>query len=139
MSRSTYGDDWRLATSRSRPQLLLMRRFVNDARIRQRFNIGVASSVAKWGITRLRVALVLDNTGSMDERRQDDRPQDRDQEFDRPAARLPSPQDGDVYVSIIPFAKDVNRRAKYELQPRIGSTGRYCDSRNHRPKITTMC
>ena len=36
-------------------------------------------------MNRLRVALALDNTGSMDERRQDRRAQDRDQEPARPA------------------------------------------------------
>ena len=39
-----------------------------------------ASSTAKWGSNRLRVALVLDNTGSMAERRQDHRAQDRDRQ-----------------------------------------------------------
>ncbi len=36
-----------------------------------------ATSVSTWGNTRLRVALVLDNTGSMSELRQDRRTQDR--------------------------------------------------------------
>ena len=66
-----------------------------------------ASSTVKWGNSRLRVALVLDNTGSMDD--------------DGKIAALKTAtknlltqlktaavNDGDVYVSIIPFAKDVN-------------------------------
>jgi Flp pilus assembly protein TadG len=46
----------------------------------QNINVG-GTATAAWGSTRLRVALVLDNTGSMAD---------------------------DVYVSIIPFSKDVN-------------------------------
>ena len=65
------------------------------------------SSTTKWGSNRLRVALVLDNTGSMAD-----------------AGKMPALQaatkslltqlqnavtvNGDVYVSIIPFVKDVN-------------------------------
>ncbi len=65
------------------------------------------SSTAKWGSSRLRVALALDNTGSMDD--------------DGKLAALKTATnnllnqlqdaasvDGDVYVSIVPFAKDVN-------------------------------
>src|SRR4029079_19265975 len=67
----------------------------------------LASSTAKWGTRRLRVALVLDNTGSMAD-----------------AGKMAALQTattgllsqlqgavniaGDVYVSIIPFVKDVN-------------------------------
>ncbi len=69
------------------------------------FNIDVASTV-KWGNTRLRVALVLDNTGSMSS-------------AGKLAAlktattsllgqlQTAAAKDGDVYVSIIPFVKDV--------------------------------
>ena len=68
-------------------------------------NIDVASTV-KWGNTRLRVALVLDNTGSMSS-------------AGKLAAlktattsllgqlQTAAAKDGDVYVSIIPFVKDV--------------------------------
>jgi hypothetical protein len=65
------------------------------------------SSTTKWGSTRLRVALVLDNTGSMAD--------------DNKIVALKSAThsllsqlqgaagtNGDVYVSIIPFSKDVN-------------------------------
>ena len=66
-----------------------------------------ATSTAKWGITRLRVALVLDNTGSMADNGK------------MPALQTATKQlltqlqnavtvAGDVYVSIIPFVKDVN-------------------------------
>jgi Flp pilus assembly protein TadG len=66
-----------------------------------------ASSTARWGSNRLRVALVLDTTGSMSD--------------DGKIAALKTATknlltqlknaasvDGDVYVSIIPFAKNVN-------------------------------
>ena len=69
-------------------------------------NIG-SNSTVKWGNSRLRVALVLDNTGSMSE--------------DNKIGALKTATNGlltqlknaatnsaDVYVSIIPFAKDVN-------------------------------
>jgi Flp pilus assembly protein TadG len=65
------------------------------------------SSTTKWGTTRLRVALVLDNTGSMAD--------------DNKIVALKSAThsllsqlqgaastNGDVYVSIVPFSKDVN-------------------------------
>jgi Flp pilus assembly protein TadG len=68
--------------------------------------IGTSSTV-KWGSSRLRVALVLDNTGSM--------AQSSKMTALKTAAknlltqlRSAAGQNGDVYVSIIPFAKDVN-------------------------------
>jgi hypothetical protein len=65
------------------------------------------SSTTKWGSNRLRVALVLDNTGSM---------ADNGKMTARQAATtslLTQLQNavtvnGDVYVSIVPFVKDVN-------------------------------
>lgn len=66
-----------------------------------------ASTTSTWGNSRLRVALVLDNTGSM-------------ASADKMTALKTAAQglldqlkaaakvDGDVYVSIIPFSKDVN-------------------------------
>src|SRR2546421_2252255 len=69
-------------------------------------NVGSKSTV-KWGNTRLRVALVLDNTGSM-------------AEYNKIGALKTATNDlltqlhnaatnsADVYVSIIPFVKDVN-------------------------------
>jgi Flp pilus assembly protein TadG len=65
------------------------------------------SSTATWGNSRLRVALALDNTGSMAE----------DGKIDAliPAAKnlidqlkATSATTGDVYVSVVPFSRDVN-------------------------------
>src|SRR5215470_6240606 len=65
------------------------------------------NTVVRWGNTRLRVALVLDNTGSMSQ-------------FNKlPALQTATnnlidqlknaaKQNGDIYVSIVPFVKDVN-------------------------------
>ena len=70
------------------------------------FHLG-ASSVAKWGITRLRVALVLDNTGSMDSAGKMTALKTATKNLiDQLHGAVTT--DGDVYVSIIPFAKDVN-------------------------------
>ena len=73
---------------------------VNDIQI-------TGSTTSKWGNTRLRVALVLDNTGSM--------AQDGKMTALKTAAqnllnqlKNAATNDGDVYVSIIPFSKDVN-------------------------------
>ena len=73
-----------------------------------------ADSQARWGNTKLRVALVLDNTGSMAD--------------DGKMAALKTAtkglltqlknaaaQNGDVYVSIIPFSKDVNIGKQFPL------------------------
>ncbi len=67
----------------------------------------IDSTTAKWGSSRLRVALALDNTGSMND--------------DGKLAALKTATknlltqlkgavsvDGDIYVSIVPFVKDVN-------------------------------
>jgi hypothetical protein len=65
------------------------------------------SSTVKWGNTRLRVALVLDTTGSMND--------DGKIGALRTATKSlltqlqsAAAQNGDVYVSIVPFSKDVN-------------------------------
>jgi Flp pilus assembly protein TadG len=71
-------------------------------------NIAVTgSSTTKWGTTRLRVALVLDNTGSMAD--------DGKMTALKSATHSLLTQlqgaattNGDVYVSIVPFNKDVN-------------------------------
>ena len=66
-----------------------------------------ASSTVKWGINRLRVALVLDNTGSMADA-------GKMGALKNATAGLLTQlknavtTDGDVYVSIVPFVKDVN-------------------------------
>jgi Flp pilus assembly protein TadG len=69
-------------------------------------NVGTSSTV-RWGNSRLRVALVLDNTGSMND-------------YNKIGAlktattnlltqfKNAATNNGDVYVSIIPFVKDVN-------------------------------
>src|SRR5262249_27310570 len=66
-----------------------------------------SASTVQWGNSRLRVALVLDNTGSM--------AQDGKMDALKTAAKNMLNQlksaavnDGDVYVSIVPFSKDVN-------------------------------
>src|SRR4051794_26756333 len=72
----------------------------------QQLNIGVSSTI-RWGNNRLRVALVLDNTGSMAS-------SNKMTALKTAAKNLltqlknAATQNGDVYVSIIPFAKDVN-------------------------------
>jgi Flp pilus assembly protein TadG len=65
------------------------------------------NATAAWGMSRLRVALVLDNTGSM--------AQSGKMTALKTAAKnlltqlqSAATQNGDVYVSIIPFAEDVN-------------------------------
>jgi Flp pilus assembly protein TadG len=65
------------------------------------------SSTAKWGSQRLRVALVLDNTGSM----ADDGKMDALKTATKSLLaqlKAAAGTNGDVYVSIIPFSKDVN-------------------------------
>ncbi len=65
------------------------------------------SSTTKWGSTRLRVALVLDNTGSMAD---DGKMTALKSATHSLLTQLQNAaaQNGDVYVSIIPFSKDVN-------------------------------
>lgn len=65
------------------------------------------SSTATWGSTRLRVALVLDNTGSMADAGKMDALKVATKNL---LTQLKSAANvnGDVYVSIIPFSKDVN-------------------------------
>jgi Flp pilus assembly protein TadG len=65
------------------------------------------SSTAKWGSSRLRVALVLDNTGSMAD---DGKMTALKSATTSLLAQLQSAVtvNGDVYVSIVPFVKDVN-------------------------------
>jgi len=69
-------------------------------------NINVSSTV-RWGETRLRVALVLDTTGSMASSGKIGAMQTATKNL---LSQLQSAvsQNSDVYVSIIPFSKDVN-------------------------------
>jgi Flp pilus assembly protein TadG len=65
------------------------------------------SSTAKWGSARLRVALVLDNTGSMAD---DGKMSALKSATNSLLTQLQAAAsvNGDVYVSIVPFVKDVN-------------------------------
>jgi Flp pilus assembly protein TadG len=65
------------------------------------------SSTTNWGTSRLRVALVLDNTGSMADAGKMTALKSATKSL---LSQLQSAAatDGDVYVSIIPFSKDVN-------------------------------
>ncbi len=91
-----------------------------------------AQSYVKWGNTRLRVALVLDNTGSM---ASDGKMSALITATNNLITQLKnaSTQAGDVYVSIIPFVKDVNVNptnyngiwidwTAWEAEPKIMST-----------------
>src|SRR3989440_388124 len=69
-------------------------------------NIGSTSTV-KWGNTRLRVALVLDNTGSMPEAGKIAALKTASKNL-LTQLKTAAATNGDVYVSIIPFNKDVN-------------------------------
>ena len=66
-----------------------------------------SSSTVKWGSSRLRVALVLDNTGSMADSGKIQALQTATKNL---LSQLQSAAstNGDVYVSIVPFVKDVN-------------------------------
>jgi Flp pilus assembly protein TadG len=69
-------------------------------------NVG-SSSTVRWGMNRLRVALALDNTGSMAGSGKIDALKTATKSLlDQLKAAAAS--NGDVYVSIIPFNKDVN-------------------------------
>jgi len=69
-------------------------------------NINVTSTV-KWGNSRLRVALVLDNTGSMAQSGKITALKSATNSLLTQLQNAAS-QNGDVYVSIIPFVKDIN-------------------------------
>jgi Flp pilus assembly protein TadG len=69
-------------------------------------DIGVSSTV-KWGNSRLRVALVLDNTGSMATSNKMTALKTAAKSLLTQLQNAAS-QNGDVYVSIVPFSKDVN-------------------------------
>ena len=69
-------------------------------------NIGSTSTV-KWGNSRLRVALVLDNTGSMADDGKMTALKDATNKL-LTQLKNAATNSGDVYVSIIPFSKDVN-------------------------------
>ncbi len=66
-----------------------------------------AKSVSTWGNTRLRVALVLDNTGSMSSSNKMSALKTASQNL-LTQLKSAAVNDGDVYISIVPFSKDVN-------------------------------
>jgi Flp pilus assembly protein TadG len=66
-----------------------------------------ATSTAAWGNTRLRVALVLDNTGSMQQNGKIGALQTATKNL-LTTLQAAATKPEDVYVSIIPFSKDVN-------------------------------
>jgi Flp pilus assembly protein TadG len=68
-------------------------------------NLDVSSTV-KWGNTRLRVALVLDNTGSMSSAGKLTALKTATTNL-LSQLQTAAAKDGDVYVSIVPFVKDV--------------------------------
>ena len=69
-------------------------------------NVGAFSTV-RWGNSRLRVALVLDNTGSMASAGKIDALKSASKSLLK-QLKDAATSNGDVYVSIIPFNKDVN-------------------------------
>jgi hypothetical protein len=69
-------------------------------------NVGSTSTV-KWGNTRLRVALVLDNTGSMADNNKIGALKTATNNL-LTQLKNAATTNGDVYVSIVPFVKDVN-------------------------------
>ena len=71
-----------------------------------RLNI-TASTTSTWGNTRLRVALVLDNTGSMSSSNKMTALKTASQNL-LTQLKTAAVTDADIYVSIIPFSKDVN-------------------------------
>lgn len=66
-----------------------------------------ANSTSAWGNTRMRVAMVLDNTGSMASNGKMSALQSAAKDMIDTLASY-NKQTGDVYISIIPFSKDVN-------------------------------
>jgi Flp pilus assembly protein TadG len=64
-------------------------------------------TLVRWGNTRLRVALVLDNTGSMSSSNKLTALQTATNNL-IDQLKNAAKQNGDIYVSIIPFVKDVN-------------------------------
>ncbi len=69
-----------------------------------------ATSTSEWGNTRLRVALVLDNTGSMAQDGKMDALKTAAQKLLTQLKKVASNPE-DIYVSIVPFNKDVNLNA----------------------------
>jgi Flp pilus assembly protein TadG len=66
-----------------------------------------ATSTSAWGNTRMRVAMILDNTGSMAQNGKMTAMQAAAKDMIDTLSGY-NKQTGDVYISIVPFAKDVN-------------------------------
>lgn len=66
-----------------------------------------ASSTSAWGNTRMRVAMIMDNTGSMASNGKMGAMQTAAKDMIDTLSTY-NKQTGDVYISIIPFSKDVN-------------------------------
>lgn len=71
------------------------------------------SSTTKWGNTRMRVAMVLDNTGSMADNGKMSKMQAAATDMVTQLAGL-AKTSGDVYISLIPFAKNVNLGSNFD-------------------------
>ena len=80
-----------------------------------------STSTTAWGNTRMRVAMVLDNTGSMAQNNKMPALQSAAQNMIDTLSGY-NKQTGDVYISIIPFAKDVNAGTSNLNQPWINWT-----------------
>ena len=73
------------------------------------------TSTAAWGNVRMRVAMVLDNTGSMaDDGKMPAMQTAAKSLIDQLSALAKNP--GDIYISVVPFAKDVNFGTSYYNQ-----------------------
>ena len=71
------------------------------------------SSTSAWGNVRMRVAMALDNTGSMaDDGKMPAMQTAAKSLIDQLSALAKNP--GDIYISIVPFAKDVNMGASFD-------------------------
>jgi len=75
-----------------------------------------SSSTVRWGNLRLRVALVLDNTGSMASAGKIEALRSASKSL-LAQLKAAAKTNGDVYVSVIPFSKDVNVGASNYNQP----------------------
>jgi Flp pilus assembly protein TadG len=68
------------------------------------------TATSAWGNVRMRVALVLDNTGSMNDDGKMPAMQKAAKDLVDQLSKL-AKNNGDIYISIVPFAKDVNMGA----------------------------
>jgi Flp pilus assembly protein TadG len=102
-----------------------------------------SSSTVKWGMTRLRVALVLDNTGSMQQANKLNSLKSATKSLLSQLSAVAT-VNGDVYVSIIPFVKDVNVGSSNYKQPWLDwtdfdETSGYCTINKDSNKTKSKC